>query len=107
MVLRFLSLQIPIPVANTVVQNATEHVNGTYTGLLSSTLISNLYSNYSQDYSSGGAMTDFASVFGVLFSGVTGIMAGANMSGNYLNNLIIPISFMLQNLIFHCDLQAN
>ena len=74
-------IEIPIPVANTVVQNATEHVNGTYTGLLSSTLISNLYSNYSQDYSSGGAMTDFASVFGVLFSGVTGIMAGANMSG--------------------------
>lgn len=79
----YLLLQIPIPDANTLVQNATEHVNGTYTGLLSSTLVSNLYSNYSHDYSSGGAITDFASVFGVLFSGVTGIMAGANMSGIY------------------------
>lgn len=76
-----------------LVQNATEHVNGTYTGLLSSTLISNLYSNYSRDYSSEGTMTDFASVFGVLFSGVTGIMAGANMSGIFeiklLNKIIL------------------
>lgn len=74
-------LQIPIPDANTLVQNLTEHVNGSYTGLLSSTLSSNVYSNYSADYSSGGTITNFASVFGVLFSGVTGIMAGANMSG--------------------------
>ncbi|XP_076651264.1 solute carrier family 12 member 9 [Halictus rubicundus] len=79
------SMEIPIPDANTIVQNATEHVNGTYTGLLSSTLLNNLYSNYTYDYSSGGAMTSFASVFGVLFSGVTGIMAGANMSGELKN----------------------
>ncbi|XP_043251303.1 solute carrier family 12 member 9 [Colletes gigas] len=78
-------MEIAIPAANKLVQNATEHVNGTYTGLLSSTLISNLYSNYSQDYSSEEVMTDFASVFGVLFSGVTGIMAGANMSGELKN----------------------
>ncbi|KAI4479271.1 hypothetical protein M0802_014398 [Mischocyttarus mexicanus] len=78
-------MEIPIPDANTLVQNATEHVNGLYTGLLSSTLVNNLYSNYSADYTSSGTMTDFASVFGVLFSGVTGIMAGANMSGELKN----------------------
>ncbi|KAG7210794.1 hypothetical protein KM043_012285 [Ampulex compressa] len=78
-------MEIPIPDANTLVQNATYHANGSYTGLLSSTLMDNLYSNYSADYSSVGAMTDFASVFGVLFSGVTGIMAGANMSGELKN----------------------
>ncbi|XP_076749832.1 solute carrier family 12 member 9 [Xylocopa sonorina] len=78
-------MEIPIPDANDLVQNATEHVSGAYTGLLSSTLISNLYSDYSRDYSSKGVMTDFASVFGVLFSGVTGIMAGANMSGELKN----------------------
>lgn len=78
-------MEIAIPDANTIVQNATSHINGTYTGLLSSTLTDNLYTNYSADYSSGGVMTDFASVFGVLFSGVTGIMAGANMSGELKN----------------------
>ncbi|XP_043681448.1 solute carrier family 12 member 9 [Vespula pensylvanica] len=78
-------MEIPIPDANTLVQNATEHANGSYTGLLSSTLANNLYSNYSADYTSPGTMTDFASVFGVLFSGVTGIMAGANMSGELKN----------------------
>ncbi|CAH2099296.1 unnamed protein product [Euphydryas editha] len=59
--------------------NAT---NFTYTGLSSETLRSNLYPEYARDYSTtDGDMVDFASVFGVLFTGVTGVMAGANMSG--------------------------
>ncbi|XP_066597889.1 solute carrier family 12 member 9 isoform X2 [Prorops nasuta] len=78
-------MEIPIPDANTLVQNSTMHVNGTYTGLLSSTLVSNLYPDYGLDYSSNNAQINFASVFGVLFSGVTGIMAGANMSGELKN----------------------
>ncbi|XP_012289168.1 solute carrier family 12 member 9 isoform X2 [Orussus abietinus] len=79
------AVEVPIPEANMLVQNATVHVNGSYTGLLSATLKENLYTNYSMDYSSDGTRTDFASVFGVLFSGVTGIMAGANMSGELKN----------------------
>ncbi|KAJ0171172.1 hypothetical protein K1T71_013371 [Dendrolimus kikuchii] len=53
-----------------------------YTSLSSATLYENLYPQYGRDYTTnGGEMVDFASVFGVLFTGVTGVMAGANMSG--------------------------
>ena len=52
-----------------------------YTGLDRKTLMDNLYPHYVQDYTSNGKMVDFATTFGVLFAGVTGIMAGANMSG--------------------------
>ncbi|KAF6213897.1 hypothetical protein GE061_011622 [Apolygus lucorum] len=74
-------MEIPIPEENQVIQNATYHVNASYTGLSWSTLSSNFYQGYTEDYTSNKRMTDFATVFGVLFSGVTGIMAGANMSG--------------------------
>lgn len=73
--------EVPIPDANELVQNSTFHVNGSYTGLLVQTLKENLYPSYGRDYTSNGDEVHFASVFGVLFSGVTGIMAGANMSG--------------------------
>ncbi|XP_063984518.1 solute carrier family 12 member 9 [Diachasmimorpha longicaudata] len=78
-------MDVAIPDANTIVKNITDHLNASYTGLRSETLMSNLYSNYSPDYSSPGTISSFASVFGVLFSGVTGIMAGANMSGELQN----------------------
>ncbi|CAH2061012.1 unnamed protein product, partial [Iphiclides podalirius] len=53
-----------------------------YTGPSWATLRSNLYPQYGRDYTTGdGEPVDFASVFGVLFTGVTGVMAGANMSG--------------------------
>ncbi|CAK1546750.1 unnamed protein product [Leptosia nina] len=53
-----------------------------YTGLSISTFYENLYPKYGRDYSTeDGDLVDFASVFGVLFTGVTGVMAGANMSG--------------------------
>ncbi|XP_057375508.1 solute carrier family 12 member 9-like [Daphnia carinata] len=77
------AFEVPIPEANHLVQNETMKVNGSFTGLTTSaTFYGNLWPNYGQDYTSpDGALVSFATVFGVLFSGVTGIMAGANMSG--------------------------
>jgi len=69
---------VPVPASNTLHPNVT---NYTFTGLNYDTLISNLWTHYGRDYTAKGATVTFATVFGVLFSGVTGIMAGANMSG--------------------------
>ena len=69
-----------IPEANQLHPNIT---HGMFTGFNSSTLESNLWPAYEPDYTDVGeyAVPDFFTVFAVLFSGVTGIMAGANMSG--------------------------
>ncbi|RZC36085.1 AA permease and/or GLTP domain containing protein [Asbolus verrucosus] len=78
-------LEVPVPDSNTLIQNSTNHAFGNYTGLHAHTLISNLWPEYGKDYTADGKLVTFASVFGVLFSGVTGIMAGANMSGELKN----------------------
>lgn len=60
-----------------------------YTGLSLDTLTENLGPSFGKDYTSGNIAVTFSSVFGVLFCGVTGILAGANMSGKiYLLNII-------------------
>ncbi|XP_026285624.1 solute carrier family 12 member 9 [Frankliniella occidentalis] len=75
-------MEVALPDSNHLVQNETFRINGTFTGLNFNTLKSNTWPHFGRDYTTpSGDWTQFASVFGVLFSGVTGIMAGANMSG--------------------------
>ena len=74
-------------------ENCTITINGTFLGLLakqnrsqlSSTFTDNLDMEFYQDCSNRKSSVDFAIVFAVLFSGVTGIMAGANISGDLKN----------------------
>lgn len=54
-----------------------------YTGLSLTTLTENIYPKFGKDYTSGDIDVTFSSAFGVLFCGVTGILAGANMSGKF------------------------
>jgi potassium/chloride transporter 9 len=60
--------------------NKTDFLYGQYTGFSSATFRGNMYSNYTIDYTTGDTM-NFATVFGILFSTITGLLAGANMSG--------------------------
>lgn len=107
------SMKVAIPDANTLVQNSTNPAFGNYTGLSSITLRNNLYPSYSRDYTSEGEAIHFSSVFGVLFSGVTGIMAGANMSGelkdpakNIPRGTLSAVAFTLICYVIVCILTA-
>ena len=78
-----------IPVWNTLfyqqqttLSNQTELFYGQYTGFSSTTFKENIYSNYTFDYTTGDK-TRFESIFGVLFSSITGILAGASMSSEF------------------------
>lgn len=69
---------IPIVKENHIynVTNMTE-----FTGLNWTTFQTNLYPNYTLDYTTN-TTTDFSNIFGVFFTGVTGVLAGANISGD-------------------------
>jgi potassium/chloride transporter 9 len=83
-------LLVPIPKVNTyayehfVSNGSVTTLFGQYTGFSSATMQGNIYANYTIDYTTGETM-DFATVFGVLFSSITGLLAGANMSGKGMN----------------------
>ena len=87
-------MQVLIPRVNTyayehqlITTNKTDLIYGHYTGFSAATMRANTYANYTIDYTTGDAM-DFATVFGVLFSSITGLLAGANMSGKTHTSLI-------------------
>uniref|UniRef100_A0A0K2T689 Solute carrier family 12 member 9 n=1 Tax=Lepeophtheirus salmonis TaxID=72036 RepID=A0A0K2T689_LEPSM len=73
--------------ASTVEVHFNETISGSFTGILSKNwsienFQSHLYPSYSLDCNDDTKPVNFAIVFAVLFSGVTGIMAGANLSGD-------------------------
>lgn len=75
------SQMIPI-VKDNHIYNITNET--AFTGLNWTTFTSNLYPNYTIDYTTGSS-TDFSTIFGVFFTGVTGVLAGANISGDLKN----------------------
>ncbi|XP_071502721.1 solute carrier family 12 member 9-like [Diadema antillarum] len=73
--------EVPLPSSNRFVEpNSTAN----YTGLSLDTLRANLFDNYTMDYTTGKKQ-NFLTVFAIVFNGITGIMAGANMSGELRN----------------------
>lgn len=70
-----------MPAANTFVNQTNATVLLNYTGFNLTTFSENLGPKFGNDYTSNNISVTFSTVFGVLFCGVTGILAGANMSG--------------------------
>ncbi|CAF3840149.1 unnamed protein product, partial [Adineta steineri] len=57
--------------------NKTDFLYGHFTSFSLTTLNENMYANYTIDYTTGDTM-NFVTVFGVLFSSIIGLLAGAN-----------------------------
>lgn len=76
-----------MPAANVYVNQTNTTILLNYTGFSLNTFTENLGPSFGFDYTSNNIAVSFSSVFGVLFCGVTGILAGANMSGMYRADL--------------------
>jgi potassium/chloride transporter 9 len=70
--------EIALPSTNDI---ANPNETYSYTGLNLTTFRNNLLPHFGRDYSTHSDAS-FAIVFGVLFNGCTGVMAGANLSGD-------------------------
>ncbi|KAI3378683.1 hypothetical protein SNEBB_005609 [Seison nebaliae] len=71
--------------------SSDEAVYGNFTGFSLETFRNNRYTYYMEDYTTGNEV-NFQIIFSVLFSSLTGIMAGASMSGDLKNaSKSIPI----------------
>ncbi|XP_005097586.1 solute carrier family 12 member 9 [Aplysia californica] len=76
-------VDVEIPKTNDIAwfnKSDDANITGLYTGLNGTTFRENLHSEYTIDYNTKNQM-DYATVFAILFSSVTGILNGANMSG--------------------------
>ena len=94
-------MQVELPDKNQI-SNFT-NLTADYTGFSMKSFSENLLPDYWKDYTrAGNPPVDFATVFAVLFSGVTGIMIGANIAG-MVAFFLIPI---LKPMIYYSKLIA-
>jgi potassium/chloride transporter 9 len=97
------SQHIPLPPDNPL-SNIT-NLTFAYTGFNFTTFVTNLRGNYTIDYSQpdNPNSLNFETVFAILFNGCTGIMAGANISGDLKNpSVAIPQGTLLACGITFC-----